>query len=559
MKTRHRIPAVFNLSMVDVLCCALGSVLLLWLLNSRLATTRAKEASKTRSRLTRVEKQLALKKEENRQLSNQASRLQALHTRDAATLARRLADKRRLEAELNTLLTKNRLAKATLVRLTADQMRLLEQLASLKKVYARDSRRLRQKTLDLASLQKTLDALKALRTEDDRKLRRKALELSDLKKALAALQKLQVDDREKLRKKALELSDLEKALAALKKIQADDRQKLRKSTLDLNDLLKQLAALKASQRDTSDKLRKKNLELSALGQTVASLKGEKADLEKRLKSSGARVLGLEREVRDRQTELARTRKGMAAKRDLLVRELDEARGQIRELERTGQGLRRKVARARAAAENRFAGISLTGKRVVFLVDMSGSMRLVDEKTKDPQKWQGVRDAVAKIMLSLPDLERFQVILFSNKVKYLLGRDSHWLKFRGKASADRVAKALAAVKPRGGTNMYAGFKAAFSFRKGGLDTVYVFSDGLPNQGPGLAKHKKKGSKLTENQRGEILSKVIRARLKKTWNPQGGEKRVKVNTVGFFYESPDVGAFLWALARENDGSFVGMSKP
>jgi hypothetical protein len=36
-------------------------------------------------------------------------------------------------------------------------------------------------------------------------------------------------------------------------------------------------------------------------------------------------------------------------------------------------------------------------------------------------------------------------------------------------------------------------------------------------------------------------------------------VRINTIGFFYESPDLGAFLWALARENEGSFVGMSKP
>ena len=40
---------------------------------------------------------------------------------------------------------------------------------------------------------------------------------------------------------------------------------------------------------------------------------------------------------------------------------------------------------------------------------------------------------------------------------------------------------------------------------------------------------------------------------------GRPRVRINTIGFFYESPDVGAFLWALARENEGSFVGMSKP
>ena len=46
----------------------------------------------------------------------------------------------------------------------------------------------------------------------------------------------------------------------------------------------------------------------------------------------------------------------------------------------------------------------------------------------------------------------------------------------------------------------------------------------------------------------------------WNSRNRpQPRVRINTIGFFYESPDVGAFLWALARENDGSFVGMSKP
>jgi hypothetical protein len=50
------------------------------------------------------------------------------------------------------------------------------------------------------------------------------------------------------------------------------------------------------------------------------------------------------------------------------------------------------------------------------------------------------------------------------------------------------------------------------------------------------------------------------MKTRWNPDKVEfPKVKINTVGFFYESPDVGAFLWALARENNGNFVGMSKP
>src|SRR5713101_4013294 len=37
MRVRHRIPSIFNLSMVDVLCCALGCVILLSLLNLRQA------------------------------------------------------------------------------------------------------------------------------------------------------------------------------------------------------------------------------------------------------------------------------------------------------------------------------------------------------------------------------------------------------------------------------------------------------------------------------------------------------------------------------------------
>ena len=58
----------------------------------------------------------------------------------------------------------------------------------------------------------------------------------------------------------------------------------------------------------------------------------------------------------------------------------------------------------------------------------------------------------------------------------------------------------------------------------------------------------------------MSAELRTTLAEDWNrPLAGKPKVKVHAVGFFFESPDVGAFLWALARENDGSFVGMSRP
>ena len=126
-----------------------------------------------------------------------------------------------------------------------------------------------------------------------------------------------------------------------------------------------------------------------------------------------------------------------------------------------------------------------------------------------------------------------------------------------ASPERIKQALSAVKPYGGTNMYAAFDAAFRYRAQDLDTVYLLSDGLPNQGEGLTTAQRE---LKEVEQAEILGKHVRKTLKNDWNRAlVGRPRVRINSVGFFYESPDLGAFLWALARENEGSFVGMSRP
>ena len=67
-------------------------------------------------------------------------------------------------------------------------------------------------------------------------------------------------------------------------------------------------------------------------------------------------------------------------------------------------------------------------------------------------------------------------------------------------------------------------------------------------------------LSETEQGTILGRHVRDTLDRTWNrPLAGQPKVRINAIGFFFDSVDVGAFLWALARDNDGSFVGMSKP
>jgi hypothetical protein len=242
---------------------------------------------------------------------------------------------------------------------------------------------------------------------------------------------------------------------------------------------------------------------------------------------------------------------------LRAKEMSENRLSIAGLEKEKLALEDRIRIARQAADNRFAGISLTGRKVIFLVDMSGSMDLLDEQTPAPDKWPLLCETLARIMRSLPDLSHYQVILFSDKVSYLMDNRRRWLSFDKETSVKAVKDALLKIKAQGGTNMAAAFAETFEFRAQGLDTIYVFSDGLPNMGDGLPQD---SAQLSESQKTAYCTRYVRQMLKDVWNRRTpGQPAVRINAIGFFFESPDVGAFLWAMARENQGSFVGMSDP
>jgi hypothetical protein len=171
------------------------------------------------------------------------------------------------------------------------------------------------------------------------------------------------------------------------------------------------------------------------------------------------------------------------------------------------------------------------------------------------------------MRSLPELEKFQVVTFAEEVKYPLGNAGKWIDYDPKKSPEQVLRALRDPKiteVKGGTNLFISLEQAFSFRDQGLDTVYLFSDGIPNEGPGVSPAQLKLLQETkqEVELGRRLGEHIFKTLRTKWNPPRDGKAntpVRINTIGFFYDSPDCGSFLWALARSNNGQFVGMSKP
>ncbi len=437
MRVRHRVPMVFTLSMLDVFCCALGCVTLLWLVNQREAMLRARDNSGLLEKLD-------------------VSR----------------SDLKQLRSDYTVAIT--------------DRDQLKTQVARLRTDVAAANTKASQTARELSAMTD--------KAEDN------ADRLSKATERVAILTREAADARQRAR-------DLDMALK-------EDEDKLLLADRKVSDL--------------SGRLREAD--------AMAS----------RLRTSAEMVPGL-RESANAASDRIKS----------LESELDLARRAASNVDVEKKDLLNKLSRAQAATDNRFEGIALTGKRVVFLVDMSGSMELVDANTAAPNKWASVRETLLKVFKSLTDLDKYQIILFSDQLVYPLGSEGRWLDPDPK-SIDRIQVAMSSVRPKGNTNMYSALEAAFRYRAAGMDTIYLLSDGLPNIGEGLTADA--AARITETQRSEVLSRVVRSALRSTWNaPQTGRSRVRINAVGFFYESPDVGAFLWALARENEGSFVGMSKP
>jgi hypothetical protein len=477
MQTRHRIPSIFNLSMVDVLCCALGCIILLWLVYFKEARTRAVAAGETAKQLSAAKSQL------QNVVRDLTEAHQAL-----------LAGKQQSEY-----------LRGQLTEITGHRDQLLAQWEKTDKDY------------QVAQLG----------------LKDAAGTIADLQKAIRDLEKLGSDQKSSLAAAASHATELRSKLAEAEK---------RGGALD-----QQVAALAAKSKDYGDQLAKIETRAMGLESELDKRKLDLVDANKRVDDLLTVKILLEQSLAASQSDLAKSTKDLA-----------EIRLANHGLVGETKVLAQQLNLLKAAAENRFAGIELTGSRVLFLVDMSGSMGMKNDDLPDPDKWPLVCEILGKLMQSLPNLKQFQIILFSDRIRYPLGGGNKWHDYYGPRSVKNAIAAVRAVTPQNETNMSAVFEEAFRFRPLGLDTIYLLSDGLPNTGAGLPTN---AGRLSEAEKGVLLGKYVRDRLKTTWNaPVGPDKqRVRINAVGFYFDSPDVGAFLWALARDNDGSFVGLSKP
>ena len=518
MRVRHKPPTLVSMWMLDVFCCALGCVTLLFLLNSRMASD-AVQANRT-----------------------------ALLDLDSAD--------QKLSAAISSL-------ESTRLKLNAEEQERGKLAASVTELEG-----IRLKMADESRA--IAEQLKLARTEKDETARKLALARDDTKAAQAQLDATQLTLNATEKKADVTAKDLATARTQV----ADATDLLKKRQKDIDVLAKKDAA-SATQVDSLQRLvRTKDDERLALEMRMTTTRKELTDMEARLRATqkdlDANLAAARAAAKAAAEELA-TAKANAAKtgeelasaqaqlKDI-TKKVDDANVTIIDLQGDKAKLADKFNRFQRETDSRFAGIAMTGKRVVFLVDMSGSMGKRDLNTVDETKWPLVIETVCKVMRSLPTLEQYQVIVFSSGANWVFGT-GEWQAFTGEKSVEGVSAALLKVKPKDDTNVYAAMEKAFALRAAGLDTIYLFSDGLPTSGPGLTPAQERANPpLSESELGAILGKHVRDTLVRTWNrPAVGQPRVKINSVGFYFDSPDVGAFLWSLSRDNDGSFVGMSKP
>ena len=135
----------------------------------------------------------------------------------------------------------------------------------------------------------------------------------------------------------------------------------------------------------------------------------------------------------------------------------------------------------ASTEPEFYGIPITGDKIVFVIDHSGSMREDSEwkfsgldltdignRKIDVAKWQ-LRNALERI----PEGKKFNIIFFDNSIKIF---KTSMVELTPAARKEAI-EFISPYEPGTGTNAYDALTQALSYD---TDSIYFLTDGLPNK-------------------------------------------------------------------------------
>lgn len=184
----------------------------------------------------------------------------------------------------------------------------------------------------------------------------------------------------------------------------------------------------------------------------------------------------------------------------------------------------------------FYGITTNSKRLVYVLDISGSMN-------EPAEYGGTvhtkikvaKEEMERSINALPEDALFNIVLFSTNVKAWKPK----LVPANAATKKEAREMIAAIEANGATNAYDSLAKAFelagrgSFDRGYevlVDTFYFLSDGQPNQG------------LYTNPN-DILHHIL---------DLNATRKIQIHTIGVGKDQN--GSFMAALAQRTGGKYV-----
>lgn len=182
------------------------------------------------------------------------------------------------------------------------------------------------------------------------------------------------------------------------------------------------------------------------------------------------------------------------------------------------------------------------RRVIFILDISGSMQIPTGALKSkewPQgltRFEAMRREARRVISELPTGAHFNVIAFSDAIL-------PWAPKMQIASEEKkrtATKFVDGLRPEGETNSYGALEAAFRDKE--VDTIYFLSDGFPT-----------GGKIVD------FTKICNEVAK--WN---GTRKIRIHTIAFLagdgkplkIEEGDKSmpkAFMSSLAEQNGGHY------
>jgi hypothetical protein len=185
-------------------------------------------------------------------------------------------------------------------------------------------------------------------------------------------------------------------------------------------------------------------------------------------------------------------------------------------------------------------------RILFIVDVSGSMEWPESKAGDPNRMAVAKRELIKVIKALDEKTLFNLATFAGHV-------NTWKKDGEIPATDANKKeALAwiegALLPRGATNTFGALTEGFE-RNPLVDTIYFLSDGIPSTG----KYEVPEEILIKLRYANRFRRVVINTIAVAIGKPAVEKAEK------YEDADEMAAFMRLLAEWNGGSCVDIRRP